>query len=205
MNIEDIKKEQIEICRRIYGRGLVQATGGNVSVRIAENEILIKPTGFCLGDLTVSDLVKVDLDCNVIEGKIKPSSEVLMHTIIYKTLKSIRAVIHSHAPVATGFAKANMQIEPYAGSVPIPILVIPYAKPGTQELADNVKNFILGKKQLWKDRDFLAFLLENHGVLTMADNLRTAYYLLELVEEMAQVSFTSLHACTFRSLRTVKT
>jgi len=184
---EEIRREIIRVMRELYRRGLISALGGNVSARLpGSNEVWITPSGVFKGDLHEDDLVKIDLEGNVIEGFLKPSVEWPLHVKIYQVRPDVNAVVHAHNPVTTGLA--------LAGIAPMPITVeavftlrkvpiVPYAFPGTKELAELVGEHIKGGAR--------ALILQNHGVIGVGYNLVEAEAIVETLEE---VSLTMLAA-----------
>jgi L-fuculose-phosphate aldolase len=179
---KDHKDYICEIGKRMYERQYVAANDGNISVKLNENMILITPTGVSKGFMNPEMLVKVDLKGNILEGELKPSSEIKMHLRVYREKPEIKAVVHAHPPYATSFAVAGQPLDkkilPEAiislGTVP----VAEYGTPSTEEIPEAVVEFL---------DNYNAVLLENHGVLTWGDNLKEAYFKMETVEFYAQV------------------
>lgn len=178
----DPRKAIVSVCHRLYQRGLVTSVAGNVSVRF-DGGILITRTGSVLGELTVDDLVETDLSGHVREGSGggRPSSELPMHLAIYRAWSAVGAVVHTHSPVATAFSLARRglpavttEAEMLLGEVPL----VPYAPPGSEELGLAVAAFC---------RTHKAVILERHGVVSWAEDIRQAFHLAELVEETARV------------------
>src|SRR5215831_14532607 len=130
----------VQVCRRLYDRGLVAGPDGNVSVRLPDESILVTPSGLSKVDVTIDDLVVVNLSGDVLHGRRAPSSELAMHLRIYRRRDDVRAVVHAHPPTATGFAVAGEsfmapvlpEVILQMGAVPL----VPYATPGTDALAD---------------------------------------------------------------------
>lgn len=178
---QELKKEMIEITRRMYDKGFVAANDGNVSVRI-NDRILVTPTGKSKGFLKVSDLVWVDLNGKKLEGKLKPTSELLMHLFVYKKREDVKAVVHAHPPYSTALAIAGIELPDSVmpevitslGEIPL----APYGTPSTQEVPDSISDLI---------KSYDAIILRNHGVLTVGKDLAEAYFKLERVEHYAQV------------------
>jgi len=172
----------IEVGRRMYQRALVAANDGNISVKLEEDRILITPTGVSKGFMTEDMLIVVDYDGKVVEGNRKPSTEVFMHTAVYRHRPDVGAVVHAHPPAATAFATAGKAMDKYV----LPELVIslgkvplaPYAMPGTQELPDSIVPFLA-------DHD--SVLMANHGVLVVGTDVMTAYFRLESLEHVANI------------------
>lgn len=181
-----IKKDICEVGRRIYMNGFVAANDGNISVRIGENEVLATPTGVSKGFMTPEMIVKVDLEGNLISGDLKPSSEIKMHLDIYKNREDVKAVVHAHPPVATGFAVAGIPLEDKImpeliislGTVPL----VRYGTPSTMEIPEAVREYL---------DSYDGFLLENHGALTVGTDLFNAYFKMETIELSAKINLTA--------------
>jgi L-fuculose-phosphate aldolase len=174
-------KQIVEICRLIYARGFVGGSDGNVSMRIGKNRILTTPTGMSKRIVKPSDLVVCDLEGRKISGKREPTSEIIMHCYAYQKRSDIRGVVHGHPPAATGFAVAGAALDKFIlpevivflGQVPL----VKYTTPGTAEVCKPLARYI---------ERFDAFLLENHGVVTIGADLLQAYSKMEIVEMFAQ-------------------
>jgi len=182
-----LRKKIVEVSRRLYNRGLVAGAGGNVSAKIPESqEVLVTPSGVCKGYLKVSDIIKVDLDGNVIEGDLKPTSETPMHTEIYKVRGDINAIVHAHPPVSTGFACAGISLDcpifPDSIAMIGAIATVEYITPTTRELAEKVAEYA---------RDYDALLLTNHGTITLGKSLEQAYQRTEILEDLAKIFLVS--------------
>lgn len=180
--IEDL----ISVCRRIYEKGFVSATDGNVSVRLEKGTILTTRTGVNKGMVAVEDIIEVDLHGEIVSGSYAPSTELAMHLFIYLQRPDVNAVVHAHAPYATGFATAR---QPLTGCVFPEVIVglgaIPlaeYATPSTLEVVKAIEPFV-------KQTD--AILLANHGVVTYGNDLFDAYYKMEKVEHAAHITFVA--------------
>ncbi|MBD3185084.1 class II aldolase/adducin family protein [Candidatus Poribacteria bacterium] len=176
------RHEMIEVCKRIYQKGFVASNDGNVTLRMSEDEILATPTGMCKGDITTDQLIKVNMQGEVISGFLKPSSELKLHLRVYEKRPDAGAVAHAHPPISTGFAVAHVSLEQKAipevistlGGVPL----APYKRPSTDDLARTIDKFIA-------DSD--AILLANHGVMSVGKDVFDAYYTLERVEHSAHI------------------
>lgn len=189
VNEFELKKQFVEIGKRIWTRGFVASNDGNMTVKLNDNEILATPTGISKGYMTEDMIIKCDMDGNVISGnpKYRPSSEVKMHLEVYKERPDIKSVVHAHPPYATSFAVAGIPLDkcvlPEAiiviGSVPI----APYGLPSTLEIPDRMRSFI-------KNSD--AILLENHGALTLGSDLLNAYHKMETLEHTASIVWKSI-------------
>lgn len=175
-----VRCELAEVCRLLYDRGLVTSVAGNVSVRSGQR-VLITPTGVSLRDVTPEAGVLVDMEGRALAGG-RPSSELDLHLAVYRAAPRVRAVVHTHSPAATALALAGEALEPATteaemllGRVPL----VPYAPPGSRELAAAVAPYVEGSA---------AVLLQRHGVVAWGSSLTEAFYRAELVEETARVA-----------------
>ena len=177
MTERSIREMICEVGRRLYSRGLVAATEGNISYRLAANEILCTPCMLCKGFLRCEDLCMVDLEGNQLSGDRPRTSEIRLHLAIYKHRPEINAVVHSHPPHATAFAITRTPIptgihpefEYFLGPVPL----TPYATPGTAEFAETIVPFLDRTNTL---------LLASHGTVSFAADLMHALYLTEILD-----------------------
>ena len=174
------------VCRRLYERGLVAGPDGNVSVRLRDGSIVVTPSGMSKVDVTPDDLVLVDAEGRVLEGRGNPSSELRMHLRIYERRADVSAVVHAHPPTATGFAVAGEsfmapvlpEVILQMGEVPI----VRYATPGTADLADSFDPYLARHD---------AFLMANHGATTLGPTLRLAHQRMESLEHAARIVLTA--------------
>lgn len=181
MNVDKTKKALVDACHRVYAKGFVAGYEGNLSARVTVKTILVTPARMCKGDVTADDLVTVQRGKRIGDGPRRPTAELEMHLMVYNQRSDVGAVIHAHPPTATGFAVAGVPIPEKAlpevivalGAIPL----VPYALPGTAELADSLKRYV-------KTAD--AFLLANHGALTVGRSIEEAYYRMEMVEQVAK-------------------
>ncbi len=178
----EIKKEICEVGHKLYDHGFVAANDGNISVKLNDREFYCTPTGVSKGSLTPDMIIKVDENGNKLEGKLNPSSEIKMHMRVYKERPDVTAVIHAHPPIATAFTVAGIELDQYI--LPEAVLTIgnvptcKYGTPSTMEIPDSLEPFI-------QNHD--AFLLENHGALTVGCNLTKAFFVMEEVEFNAKI------------------
>lgn len=180
------RRDIVRVCRRLHDRGLIAGPDGNVSVRLAEDRILVTPSGFSKADVAEEDLVVLSLGGARIEGTNEASSEVAMHLAAYRARPDIAAVVHAHPPVATGFAVAGLglpgdvlpELALQVGEVPL----VPYAVPGTAALPAAMAAWL-------PNHD--AFLLANHGATTLGRTLAEAHQRMESVEHCASILLTA--------------
>ena len=182
----DMLEQLIDVFHRLYARGMVTATDGNVSVRLSNGNILTTRSGVNKGMVGANDFVEVTLDGSQVRGEGKPSTEVGMHLYIYQQRQDAGAVVHAHPTYATGFATARIGLdsclypEVIVGLGAIPLAG--YATPSTPEIAESHAPFVKNSE---------AILLANHGVVTYGQNLYDAYFKMEKVEHAANITFVA--------------
>jgi L-fuculose-phosphate aldolase len=180
----NLRKDLIEVCKRMYQKGFIAATDGNVSIRINENRIIFTPSGMCKGYLEADDLIITDLTGKKISGKYNASTEINMHLAAYRERPDITAVVHGHPPTAVAFTFANIALSECLlpevivtlGNIP----VVPYETTGTYELASAISPYI---------REYDAVILDKHGVVAVGKDVFDAFYKLEKVEHNAHVVY----------------
>lgn len=112
--LEELKRLIYEANMELPAHGLVTYTWGNVSGIDRESGfVVIKPSGVSYELLKPEDMVVVNLDGKVVEGKLKPSSDTLTHTELYKAFPQIGGVVHTHSPWATSWAQTGRSIPCY--------------------------------------------------------------------------------------------
>lgn len=179
-SVERAREAIVSVGRRLYRRGLVGGSEGNVSVRVEEGRLVTTPSGVCKGFLEPADLVVTDLDGRPL-GEGRPSSELRMHVRIYALRPDARAVVHAHPPTATGFAIAGRPLDECVvpevvatlGNVPI----VPYGTPSTEELPERIAPYVASHD---------ALLLANHGAVTYGPRLDRAVDAMESIEQAAR-------------------
>lgn len=189
-NITLLKKQILETSIYSYNQGLFAGTSGNLSAYDGEsNLVVITPTSIRYDQMTLEDIVVIDLEGNIVEGKHKPSSEWQMHCEIYKVKDNVYSVFHTHSPYATAFAVNRNSIPliliemiPFLGGE-VPVAEI--ALPGTKELGLNALKVLDDKN---------ACLLSNHGVLAIGETVDQAHIRAEYVEDAAKIYHYALNA-----------
>ena len=180
------REEREAVCRvgkLLYDRGYVAANDGNISVKVAENRLLITPSGVSKGRMTPEMLLVTDLDGTVVEGNRHPSSEGKMHLEVYRGRPDVNAVVHAHPPVSTAFAVCRRGLEtPYLSELVAGLGHVPctpsFAMLSTREVPESVRPYLA---------DHNALLLANHGALAWGGDLWEAFDRLETVEHTAKI------------------
>lgn len=188
MNINELKKELVNVSRRCYDRNLISATGGNISCRVPGKEaMLIKSSGSAFSDMTEDDVVMVDFDGNLIEGEKQLSKEWRFHAGILKNRSDVNVVIHVHPVFATAIAANHDELplvtnhaKGYLKHVP----TIGVAGSGSEELAEYVM-------EEYKNPEQIAILMKEHGIITVGDSFNKAFYLAEMLEDTAKIALFS--------------
>ena len=182
MHREEVARDIVRCCRRLWQAGLTAGQDGNVSVRYHPDRLLVTPRGLLKSDLAPSDLVEVGLDGAHLGGSRRASTELDLHLRVYRRRRDCGAVVHAHPPAATAFAVAGEgipgnvlpEVAVLMGDVPL----APYGTPGTPELGDAVEPFFDG---------FEAVLLANHGAVTWGADLTRARIRMESLEHAARI------------------
>ena len=178
------RRRLIEVCHEAARKGYVSAYEGNFSVRLPDGTILVTPSRKNKGRLAPDDLVLLDADGKPRPGQGTPSSELRLHLALYASRDEAMAVAHAHPTHATAFAVAGRELcvdcmpETFVELGRVPLL--PYGTPGTSELPDS-----LGAQTSIAN----AFLLAQHGVVTVGRDIDEAYYRLEMVEQAARIYY----------------
>lgn len=191
--LETLKKEVCEIAKRAQHDGLCKHKSGNFSARDeATGFVVITPTSVDRELLTPRDMIVMDMDANVVENLsgLRPTSEALMHLMIYKTREDARAIAHTHSMYATTFALLNKPIPAIVyevanmGLTQARVPVAPYGRPGTPDLANSV---------IEACKEAQCFLMEKHGALAFdTNNIYEAFLKAAYIEELAQLYYNAL-------------
>lgn len=168
-----------EVGRRLWQRGLIGSTEGNISARLSPRQILCTPGGVSKGHMRPDDMVVLDLGGKVVKGE-NPSSEIGLHLAIYHKRKDCNAVVHAHPPVAGGFCLAGEEIPdnlmPEAAVQLGSVAVVPFTMPGTPAVAEAIEPLL---------EDHKTFLMSHHGAVALGKDPMDAYNRMESLERVA--------------------
>jgi L-fuculose-phosphate aldolase len=175
--IHALKEEIIRTGKKLWVRQYVDGNGGHISARISPRWVICTPTMCGKADIKTEDISLVDLESRQICGDRPRTSEILLHLEIYKAVPEAKAVIHCHPPYATAHAIAGVipqgnllpEQEVFVG----PVASTPYETPGTIEFARTILPVV---------KKHNTILLENHGVVSWADTITHAEWLIEVIE-----------------------
>jgi D-3-phosphoglycerate dehydrogenase len=185
--IEKLKKEIVNLCNLLLKEKHVIGSAGNVSIRITDNDkelVLITPSNVPYDEMAPKDILIIDMEGKVIDGKRNPSVEKKMHLSIYKERDDVNAIIHAHSIYSTVLSTLKLAIPPiFEEFVPYiggEVLCAEYGEAGTEELADGVLAAL-------EERN--AVLLANHGNLCCGSHLDGAYIVLQYLERGAKIYY----------------
>ncbi|MFH1512800.1 MAG: L-ribulose-5-phosphate 4-epimerase [Bacillota bacterium] len=193
--LKQLKKQVCDANLALVKHGLVLFTWGNVSaIHREKGLVVIKPSGLSYDGMTEDDMVVVDLNGNVVDGKWKPSSDTPTHVELYKAFAEIGGIVHTHSTYATAFAQAGRAIPAY-GTTHADYFHgdVPCARALTQQEIETAyeKNTgaviietLLGKDVL----EVPAILVKNHGPFAWGKNADEAVYHAAVLEQVAKLS-----------------
>lgn len=172
-----------EVGARLHARNLLAAGDGNISVRLADDRVAITPAGTSKARIEPADLAFLSPDGAVVSGR--PSTERLMHLEVYRRCPEARCVVHAHPPTAIAWTVARPELHELpseglpelilsAGRIP----VVPYARPGTEDMGKALAPFLPRHRLL---------LLARHGAVCWGEDLEEAYLGIERLEHVAQI------------------
>jgi len=177
---KDLKEQIIKVGQRLSEKGLAIAKSGNISARLDQDSILITATGTILGELKDEDIVKVSLSANKCVSDRKPSSELPLHSLVYKNFPA-KVVVHAHPALINGYFAVNRDLKAltfetkfYLGDVPVVEQDTPtVTKPELVVEALKSNNLVI---------------LKNHGAVAVGNTFEEALSLIEALEEAVRVA-----------------
>lgn len=182
--LEELKELTLNYSKKMLHHGLTRGTGGNISARNKKTGLIaVTGSGIDYENMTMEDIVITDLEGNVIEGNVKPSSELPMHLACYKTRPDVMAAVHTHSTFATVISCLQKKIEPvhyligFAGEE---IECIPFYPIGSKKLGETAAGAL-------KKRN--AVLLGNHGLIAVGADMKFAFTVAEEAEFVAELYY----------------
>ena len=186
MILREEREQVVEYCRMLTTHRLTKGTGGNISACNREKGLMaISPSGMDYFKTEPEDVVVLDLEGRVVEGRRVPSSETDMHRLLYIDRSDINAVVHAHSTYATTLAcmRWNLPAVHYlVGFAGHDVRCAPYATFGTPELARVAVEGMKGR---------FAVLLGNHGLLAAGPNMHYAFNVAEEIEFVCEIYWRS--------------
>jgi L-fuculose-phosphate aldolase len=185
MNEGEIREQLVAYARLAYERRLVGGSGGNFSARLDAGRMAITPTAVSLGDTRLDNLVDVDIASYAYAGTHTPSKEYRYHADILRLRPDVNAVLHTHPRHATAFAvrKRDIPMLTDAAFKQRAIPRVPFAPSGSDALQRHIREAIDAHPQC------AALLLEEHGLVTLGATVVAAFYLNDLIEELAHIAW----------------
>jgi L-fuculose-phosphate aldolase len=181
-----LRAELVSVCRKLAALDLVGAAEGNVSCRLAADELLVTPSGARKGDLGPDDLVVVGLDGALRRGRGRASTELAMHLAVFAARPDVQAVVHAHPLTAIAMTVAGApppnDLVPEASVVLGQVAVAPYATPGTDEVPRSLTPLLAGRHVI---------LLERHGAIALGASLAQALDRMETLERVARIALAA--------------
>ena len=180
----DVRRKVAQLHDELPAHGLVSWTGGNISGRVPGLELfVIKPSGVRYADLTAESMVVCDLNGEVVDGSLRPSSDTAAHAYIYRHMPDVGGVVHTHSPYATAWAAIGEPIpcvltamaDEFGGEVPIG----PFARIGDDAIGEGVVQTLRGHRSP-------AVLMRGHGVFTIGPNASAAVKAAVMCEDVAR-------------------
>jgi len=184
--IKRIKRDMVKIAKRCSSRNAQTGNGGNISVKLDDEHMIIMASKSSFADCKEGNFVTTNLNCELVSGKKAPSRESLLHAAIYRKFKHVNAIVHCHSPFATSWA---------ATMLPLPFSTY-HAE---TKLKSNLKVFDTGGYAVPEDKvaeimdqyelneEIKGFLLKKHGAFAFGENILEASYIADLIEETAQI------------------
>jgi L-fuculose-phosphate aldolase len=178
-----LRRDLVEVCRRLHARDLIGAGEGNVSCRLGPGRLLVTPSGASKGYLRPSDLVVVDDAGRLVHGRGRPSTELRMHLGAYAARPDVGAIVHAHPITAVALTVAGVpppnHLMPEASVVLGEVAVARFATPGTDEVPRSLAPLLARHDVV---------LLERHGALALGRTLFEALDRMETLERVARVA-----------------
>jgi L-ribulose-5-phosphate 4-epimerase len=196
--LEELKQQVLKANLDLVKHGLVILTWGNVSAIDREKGlVVIKPSGVAYDKMTAEDMVVVDMDGNTVEGKLRPSSDMPTHLVLYKRFPEIGGVVHTHSTYATAWAQACLPIPnigtthadtfhhdvPCSKEIPADLVDAAYEASTGVMIADEFEN----ENPLHTP----AALACHHGPFTWGKDADSAVYNAVVLEEVAKMAYIS--------------
>jgi L-ribulose-5-phosphate 4-epimerase len=181
---DDVRRSVAQLNVDLLRWGLVAWTSGNVSARVPDTDLLvIKPSGVGYDDLTPESMVVCDLDGNVVDGKLAPSSDTAAHAYVYRAMPGVGGVVHTHSTYATAWAARGEEIpcvltamaDEFGGPIPVG----PFALVGSEAIGKGIVSTLAGSRSP-------AVLMRNHGVFTIGATAKAAVKAAVMCEDVAR-------------------
>lgn len=180
--LDEVRRAVLDAAKSMYARGLVEGTAGNVSGRVDDGTVVVTPSSLSYEEMTLGDLVVVDLEARVVAGTRSATSEKGVHLATLAAYPEVGGVVHCHATHASMFAVAHLPIPAaidefvvyIGGDVPVG----EYQPSGSDALSAEVARHL---------GDRSAMLMANHGLVTVGKSVEDALHSALVVEHNARI------------------
>ncbi len=197
--LDDLKEKVLQANLDLVKFDLVIFTFGNISaINREKGLVVIKPSGVSYENMNADDMVVVDLDGNIVEGKLNPSSDTPTHITLYKSFKEIGGIAHTHSTWATSWAQAGKSI-PALGTThadyfygPIPCTRKLTEKEVNSSYEIETGNVIIETFKEINPMKIPGVVVNNHGPFTWGKDANEAVYNSKILEEVAKMAFNTL-------------
>jgi L-ribulose-5-phosphate 4-epimerase len=199
MKLQTLREEVLEANLELVRRGLVIFTFGNASgFDRASGQVVIKPSGVAYDSLTAADLVISDLDGRIVEGTLRPSSDLPTHLALYRAFEGVHGVVHTHSRYATAWAQAGLEI-PCLGTThadyfqgPIPVTPPMEAEEIQSEYEWNTGQVIVRRFANIDPLLTPAVLVSSHAPFCWGASASDATHTAVIVEELAHMAYLTM-------------
>jgi len=196
--LESLKAEVFKANLDLVKHGLVIFTWGNVSaIDRATGLVVIKPSGVSYEDMKAEDMVVVDLEGKIVEGKLKPSSDTATHLALYRAFLTIGGIVHTHSTYATSWAQAGVDL-PNIGTTHSDYFsdAIPCTRDMTQQEVEGEYELETGNVIIERFKgqspDFIpGVLVKNHGPFAWGKDAHDAVHNAVVMEQVAKMAYIS--------------
>ncbi|NNM98381.1 MAG: class II aldolase/adducin family protein [Candidatus Eremiobacteraeota bacterium] len=173
----------VDCATRLWQRGLVTGSSGNISARMKDGDLLVTPSGRSLERLSENDIVRVDRSGRPRDTAGRPSSELPLHLAAYRVRADAAFLVHTHPTACVIWSKrGRLFARDTVGAIETLGAVgwVPYAAAGSRELADSAAEIFA--------RGVDTILMERHGLSVLAASMERAFILTDLAEESARIA-----------------
>ena len=194
--LEALKKEVFKANLDLVKHGLVLFTWGNVSaIDRTTGLVVIKPSGVSYEEMKEEDMVVVDLNGKIVEGKLKPSSDTATHLVLYRSFPTLGGIVHTHSTYATSWAQAGLDIpnigtthsDYFSGAIPCTRDMTPQEIEGEYELETG--NVIIERFNDLNPDFIPGVLVKNHGPFSWGKNAHDAVHNAVVMEQVAKMAY----------------
>lgn len=196
--LDNLKQQVLDANLELVSQGLVIYTWGNVSgIDRERGLVVIKPSGVSYDNMTADDMVVIDLEGNIVEGNLKPSSDTPTHLALYKAFDEIGGIVHTHSEWATSWAQSGQDIpcfgtthaDYFYGNIPCSRKLTHLEINGEYEYETGNVIIETLKDKNYKPLEMPGILVNNHGPFTWGKNPKEAVHNAKVLEEVSKIAY----------------